>query len=370
MRLGLESLNITGVNSWSLEDELKFNIVYMDAKSSIVDTFYMLENTMSTMEHLIAIQDAIRQYGCTESIAYLYGENNITMSVEGFGDAIKAAFKKIYEFIVKLKNNIVNFFKNLFPKKKDSVKKTTEVAEKIEEKVVVKEVPVEKIVKVPVEKIVKVPVEKIVNVVQTKEVFVEKPPMVDLTKIHEDEKWINEYASYVSYILDHVGFFHEGSAIEIDKKGIDPRIVELSKQSTRFMGTTVGGANVPMKEFIKIPKSVVPLRDAVDILKKLNNLVNNQRVMCNTWPAHTINQLEGSVKEAQKMIQYCETHPEEKGYKERCYEDISKYKMYIKILHGLLIQQESVIDWCTAVSRDILNEISKACVEAGASTTA
>lgn len=363
MRLGLESLNITGVNSWSLEDELKFNIVYMDAKSSIVDTFYMLENTMTTMEHLIAIQGAIRQYGCTESIAYLYGENNISLSVEGLGETIKAAFKKIYEFIIKLKNNIVNFFKNLFPKKKDSVKKTTDVAEKIEEKVVVKEVPVEKIVKVPVE--------KIVNVVQTKEVFVEKTPMVDLTKVHEYENWINETASGVSYILDHVGFFHSGSAIDIDKRGIDPRIVELSKQSTRFMGTTVRGANVPMKEFIKIPNSVVPLRDAVDILKKLNALVDNQRVMCNTWPAHTINQLEGSVEDAQEMIKHLETHPEEEEYsKERYYEDISKYKMYIKILHGLLIQQERVIDWCTGVSRDILNEISKACVEAGASTTA
>ena len=366
MRLGLESLNITGVNSWSLEDELKFNIAYMDAKNSIVDTFYMLENTMNTMEHLIAIQGAIRQYGCTESIAYLYGENNISLSVEGLGETIKDVLKKIYEFIVKLKNKIVDFFKNLFPKKKDSIKKTTEVAEKVEEKVVVKEVPVEKIVKVPVE--------KIVEVVQTKEVFVEKTPMVDLTKIHEDEKMINEYASYVSYILDHVGFFHKGSAIDIDKRGTDPRIVELAKQSTRFMGTTIEGVDVPMKEFIKIPNSVVPLRDAVGILKKLNGLVDNQRVMCNSWPAHTINELESRIKEEQEMIKHLETHPEkeeeEEYSKEVLSENIDKYKMYIKILHGLLTQQERVIDWCTGVSRNILNEISKACVEAGASTTA
>lgn len=135
MDLGLGALCSTGINNWSMEEELELTVRCADARASIMDTFYMIESAVDSLEHLIAVQTVIKQHGCTESIAYLYGENNIDMSVEGLGDTIKGVLKKIYEFIIELKNKIVSFFKNLFPKKKDSVKKATEEAKKVEEEV-------------------------------------------------------------------------------------------------------------------------------------------------------------------------------------------------------------------------------------------
>lgn len=109
-----------------------------EALQDLNDVTWQIDQMVSTINQLVAIRHTIKLYGCTESIRYLYGDNDIYLSVEGIGEKIssglKAAWNKILEWI----NRAINFFKRLFgigQKQKEALKETKQSISKNTEKV-------------------------------------------------------------------------------------------------------------------------------------------------------------------------------------------------------------------------------------------
>ena len=129
MKLGLEHLVGTKLNS-SAEDLIA---VYGGMYQSVDDVFATvgeLEKGCFMMEQLLSIQNTIDNYGCTESLMFLYGDNDITMSVEGVGEAISKAYNWVIEKLKKLYDAVVGFFKKLFGVNKKN-EETATAAEKV-----------------------------------------------------------------------------------------------------------------------------------------------------------------------------------------------------------------------------------------------
>lgn len=129
MKLGLERLINTNINS-STEELIT---VYGDMYQSLDDVFTTvggLEKGCFMMEQLLSIQNTIDNYGCTESLMFLYGDNDITLSVEGVGEAISKAYHWVIEKLKNLYNAVVGFFKKLFGVNKKN-EETATAAEKV-----------------------------------------------------------------------------------------------------------------------------------------------------------------------------------------------------------------------------------------------
>lgn len=109
-----------------------------EAYLELSDVTWKIDQMMSTIDQLIAIRQCVKLYGCTESIQYLYGENNITLSVEGIGEKIASGMKAAWNKIVEWFNKAINFFKKLLglsPKKKEAFQEVKKELDKNKEKV-------------------------------------------------------------------------------------------------------------------------------------------------------------------------------------------------------------------------------------------
>lgn len=109
-----------------------------EAYLELSDVAWKIDQMMSTIDQLIAIRQCVKLYGCTESIQYLYGENNITLSVEGIGEKIASGMKAAWKKIVEWFNKAINFFKKLLglsPKKKEAFQEVKKELDKDKEKV-------------------------------------------------------------------------------------------------------------------------------------------------------------------------------------------------------------------------------------------
>ena len=109
-----------------------------EAYLELSDVTWQIDQMMSTIDQLIAIRQCVKLYGCTESIQYLYGENNITLSVEGIGEKIASGLKAAWKKIVEWFNKAINFFKKLLglsPKKKEAFQEVKKNLDKNKEKV-------------------------------------------------------------------------------------------------------------------------------------------------------------------------------------------------------------------------------------------
>ena len=109
-----------------------------EAYLELSDATWKIDQMMSTIDQLIAIRQCVKLYGCTESIQYLYGENNITLSVEGIGEKIASGLKAAWNKIVEWFNKAINFFKKLLglsPKKKEAFQEVKKELDKNKEKV-------------------------------------------------------------------------------------------------------------------------------------------------------------------------------------------------------------------------------------------
>ena len=343
------NLNLSSVldHPTPLSDQYQSMIQYYQSKQEMVDAIHKVDHVFHVLNQLQAIRSTIQNYGCTESLVYLYGENNVELSVEGLGEKIRSVIEALIKFIVNLKNKIVDFFKNIFSKKK-AVKEAADAAAKIEEKVVVKEVPVEKVVKVPVE--------KIVDVVrtETKEVYVKQTPKVDLSGINDYyENSINECIDNVQIASKEVSMYKEdiGPATEQQKKLAE-------KLSVRIRNIE---ANPP--KYITVPRKVVSMKEATSLLDALNKYIDNPRVIGNVFVNNAIRTQETYLERAK---QYLEKHPDATD-KDEWKENIEGCRVRIKLLTCVAHRQAELIDFASALSRDVLKAMSDACVEAGAS---
>lgn len=115
MNLGLEHLSISQQPTVASNEELLDAYIAMESAYDVAwDTYNCLMDVICTMESLIQIQDVIRQSGSTETIQYLYGQNNISLTMEGLGDTISKGWDTIVKWFQDLWTKIKNFFKNLF----------------------------------------------------------------------------------------------------------------------------------------------------------------------------------------------------------------------------------------------------------------
>lgn len=114
MVLGLECLN-------NLKDKVVDNSVlvtaYTDMQNAYDDTkesIYKVMDCINVMEHLVQIRSVIKVTKATESIQYLYGQNDITLSMEGLTETISKGWDAIVKWFMSLWTKIKNFFKRLF----------------------------------------------------------------------------------------------------------------------------------------------------------------------------------------------------------------------------------------------------------------
>lgn len=115
MNLGLEHLSIPQTSSVASNEELLDAYIAMEsAYDAAWDTYNCLMDVICTMESLIQIRDVIRQSGSTETIQYLYGQNNISLTMEGLGETISKGWEAVVKWFQDLWTKIKNFFKNLF----------------------------------------------------------------------------------------------------------------------------------------------------------------------------------------------------------------------------------------------------------------
>lgn len=115
MNLGLEHLNIPQkLNNVSNEELLDAYIAMESAYDVTREAYNLLVDCITTMDHLIQIQDVIKQSGSTETIQYLYGQNNISLTMEGLGETISKGWDVIVKWFQELWTKIKNFFKRLF----------------------------------------------------------------------------------------------------------------------------------------------------------------------------------------------------------------------------------------------------------------
>lgn len=115
MNLGLEHLSISQQPTVASNEELLDAYIAMESAYDVArDTYNCLMDVICTMESLIQIQDVIRQSGSTETIQYLYGQNDISLTMEGLGETISKGWETVVKWFQDLWTKIKNFFKNLF----------------------------------------------------------------------------------------------------------------------------------------------------------------------------------------------------------------------------------------------------------------
>ena len=115
MNLGLEHLSISQQPTVASNEELLDAYIAMESAYDVArDTYNCLMDCITTMDQLIQIQDVIKQSGSTETIQYLYGQNDISLTMEGLGETISKGWETVVKWFQDLWTKIKNFFKNLF----------------------------------------------------------------------------------------------------------------------------------------------------------------------------------------------------------------------------------------------------------------
>lgn len=136
MNLGLEHLYIPQkLNSVSNEELLDAYISMESAYDVTREAYNCLVDCITTMDHLIQIQDVIKQSGSTETIQYLYGQNNISLTMEGLGETISQGWGAVVKWFQELWTKIKNFFKRLFGLTDKAGKSVEEEAKKAKENI-------------------------------------------------------------------------------------------------------------------------------------------------------------------------------------------------------------------------------------------
>lgn len=115
MNLGLEHLSIPQTSSAASNEELLDAYIAMESAYDVTwETYNCLMDCIATMDQLIQIRDVIQQSGSTETIQYLYGQNNISLTMEGLGETISKGWDAVVKWFQDLWTKIKNFFTNLF----------------------------------------------------------------------------------------------------------------------------------------------------------------------------------------------------------------------------------------------------------------
>lgn len=136
MNLGLEHLNISQQSTVASNEELLDAYIAMESAYDVArDTYNCLMDVICTMDQLIQIQDVIKQSGSTETIQYLYGQNNISLTMEGLGETISKGWEAVVKWFQDLWTKIKNFFKRLFGLTDKAGKSVEEEAKKAKENI-------------------------------------------------------------------------------------------------------------------------------------------------------------------------------------------------------------------------------------------
>ena len=115
MKLGFEHLNIQKGTSVCSNEEFLDAYLAMESTHDVTwEAYNSLMDCITTMDQLFQIQDVIKQSGSTETIQYLYGQNNISLTMEGLGDTISKGWDAIVKWFQDLWTSIKNFFTKLF----------------------------------------------------------------------------------------------------------------------------------------------------------------------------------------------------------------------------------------------------------------
>lgn len=115
MNLKLEHLSIPQTSSVASNEELLDAYIAMESAYDITQEAYnCLVDCITTMDQLIQIRDVIQQSGSTETIQYLYGQNDISLTMEGLGETISKGWDAVVKWFQDLWTKIKNFFTNLF----------------------------------------------------------------------------------------------------------------------------------------------------------------------------------------------------------------------------------------------------------------
>lgn len=126
-------LNLTSMiqNPLQCTDQYQTMIQYYESKQAMVDATHKVDRVFHVLDQLFAIRSTIQNYGCTESLVYLYGENDMELSVEGLGEKIKEGWDVAVRYIKDLIKKIVNFIRSIFSRRKIEDKKIEEAQQKI-----------------------------------------------------------------------------------------------------------------------------------------------------------------------------------------------------------------------------------------------
>lgn len=136
MNLGLEHLSISQQPTVASNEELMDAYIAMESAYDVAwDTYNCLMDCITTMDQLIQIQDVIKQSGSTETIQYLYGQNNISLTMEGLGETISKGWEAVVKWFQDLWTKIKNFFKRLFGLTDKAGKSVEEEAKKAKENI-------------------------------------------------------------------------------------------------------------------------------------------------------------------------------------------------------------------------------------------
>lgn len=115
MNLGLEHLSTPHqIGTISNEELLDAYISMESVYDAAQEAYNCLMDAICTMESLFQIRDVIKQSGSTETIQYLYGQNNISLTMEGLGETISKGWDAVVKWFQELWTKIKNFFTNLF----------------------------------------------------------------------------------------------------------------------------------------------------------------------------------------------------------------------------------------------------------------
>lgn len=115
MNLGLEHLSISQQPTVASNEELLDAYIAMESAYDVTwEAYNCLMDCITTMDQLIQIRDVIQQSGSTETIQYLYGQNDISLTMEGLGETISKGWDAVVKWFQDLWTKIKNFFTNLF----------------------------------------------------------------------------------------------------------------------------------------------------------------------------------------------------------------------------------------------------------------
>lgn len=115
MNLGLEHLSIPQQLNITSNEELLDAYIAMESAYDVTwETYNCLMDCITTMDQLIQIRDVIQQSGSTETIQYLYGQNDISLTMEGLGETISKGWDAVVKWFQDLWTKIKKFFTNLF----------------------------------------------------------------------------------------------------------------------------------------------------------------------------------------------------------------------------------------------------------------